>query len=47
MKITGKYQKIYTNTEYFVMKLLNQSNDYVWNKENNKHKNRGRDDFGL
>ena len=42
------FQKIYTLIIYLAIKLLNQFRmDYIWNKENDKHKDKSRDDFEL
>lgn len=47
-KITGKYQTICTKIEYSVEITIESIKDNpIWNKENDKHKDKSHDNFSV
>lgn len=48
VKIIGIFQKIYILHNIFSDKTIESiQDDYIWNKENDKNKNKGKDDYKI
>ena len=48
MKIIGIFQKIYILHNIFSDKTIESiQEDYIWNKENDKDKDKGKDDYEI